>query len=48
VVVPPQGWKGQLSKENVKERLFKVWHENFDDHVADAVGIATHFIKGGL
>lgn len=47
-LVSPQGWKGQLPKDVVIQRIKKQWPNLHDipDHAADAVGMGLFFQKG--
>ncbi|MHA1962465.1 MAG: hypothetical protein ACW99U_19865 [Candidatus Thorarchaeota archaeon] len=42
--IKPSVWKGQLSKPALQSRLTEVVGIEFEDHIADAVGIGMHLI----
>ena len=42
-IVTPQEWKGQMSKDVVARRVYRVMQKTFDNsHITDAVGIGLH------
>ena len=53
-LVTPAGWKGQLSKEVMVNRLYEEYMQKeidlkkMDSNVADAIGIGHYFINGSV
>jgi len=52
VAYQPSKWKGQLSKEVVRNRLIRDYPnrdiENLDHNIVDAIGIGHKYIKGSV